>query len=114
MTFKYLKISPPSYSRFSDIYAPLENLRLDGIALHQKLLSGKDFNWESLCIERIANHPDPGSEKGREEATEKINSEVARDICELLNCLIGVAGEISEEASFQLVEEKDDEYEDLD
>lgn len=103
--FKFLRIEH-RFRRDGATFIPLDKIALGGIALYPRLAAGESIDSEMLLNERIANHPDPGSEKGREEATNRLCGEVAQDMVELLNCLTEF-GEFSEESTFQLVEDED-------
>jgi hypothetical protein len=104
---RYIAVTPRNGET---VCLSLAEYPIDGTSLAEKLKSGEELSWESLHNDRVANHPDPGTEAGREKATNDINDRCARDICQLLNALIGKEGnEFSESSTFQLVEMREGE-----
>lgn len=108
----FIRVSPPSRlsDRIPDAYVPLDAVKdeIDKAQLGKKLGRRAAFNSEDLFNERISTCPDPGSEHSRGKAMDQINSEVGRDLVELLNILQPhVRGhDIHTDSTFELVDER--------
>lgn len=87
-------------------YIPAHWLDLNDSSIGKRLLAGETVSWEDILNESIGKCPDPGTEQGREEATNRLNSEAAQEVCEFLNHLTRASKseEFSENSTFSLVD----------
>jgi len=108
--FKYLKVEP-HHSKFRDenvLYIDLATHPIDCLKI-APLLTAESMGWEDIDNKLIAEEPDPGTEKGRQEAMERLHERSGAMIVELLNYVLDATGkEVSENSTFQLVDEKDE------
>ena len=110
MPYKFLKVEPHSskYRAEDVLYIDLTAHPIDGLKV-APFLTGEPLTWEDLDNKFVASEPDPGTEKGREEATERLHERSGAMIVELLNHVLHATGkEVSENSVFQLVEDEDE------
>ncbi len=104
---EFLRIEPPA-SRYKEedvVVVDLTAFPIDTLELAARLRCGESMTLEDLDNEALASEEDPGTEKGREEALNRIHSENAQRLVELLNFVLHVSGkEVSESSVFSVLE----------
>jgi len=108
--FKYLKVEPHSskYRAEDVLYIDIDTHPIDGLKI-PLLFTGDPLTWEDIVEKFIAEEPDPGTEKGRQEATDALVERSGAMIVTLMNYVLLATGkEVSENSTFQLVDKIDD------
>ncbi len=109
---RYLVVEPPSrHFKKEDVVVIDTHDHPVNVLQIWPHLTTESLSWEDLDNKGIAECPDPGTEKGREEATQRIHEENGETWCELLNYVLAATGkEVSTECTVHLTDNLPDDY----